>query len=263
MMRMPSIIEELGRVTLAAERRLAFGSPDHIMPWGTRHDSFTNPRFNKKLWRLYPPTKVVNLLDLGCAGGEFVRSCIDDGHSAIGLEGSDWSKRHRRAAWALIEDALFTCDITRPFLLCQDGQPLKFDVITAWEVAEHIKEEDLQGLAHNVHTHLALGGLWILSITNHEDVVGGVRLHQTVQPKSWWRHELESLGFQSVDPFVRYFAGQFVRGAKMENEVSFHLVLTNDKFKTPLLPDVPLTHRILDAWIGSAPQRIIHKLVMG
>jgi Methyltransferase domain len=250
-------------MTLTAERRVAADSPDHIMPWGTRHDSFTNLRFNKKLWRLYPPTQVVNLLDLGCAGGEFVRSCINDGHFGIGLEGSDWSQRHRRAAWALIEDALFTCDITRPFSLRKDGQPVKFDIITAWEVAEHLKPEDLPALAHNVHSHLALGGLWILSITNQEDVVGGIRLHQTVQPQSWWRQKFESLRFQTADRFLDYFAGQFVRGAKADSEISFHLVLTNDQSKTPPVPHVPLSHKMLDAWIGSAPQQIIHKLVIG
>src|SRR5258707_1074456 len=94
------------RVTLDAEREIAFDSPDHVMPWGTRHDSFVNQRFNKKLWRLYSATQAVHVLDLGCAGGEFVRTCINDGHCAVGLEGSDWSKRYKRSAWALIEGFL-------------------------------------------------------------------------------------------------------------------------------------------------------------
>jgi hypothetical protein len=58
---------------------------------------------------------------------------------------------------------------------------LKFDAITAWESIEHIKEDDLPMVASNVQAHLAPGGIWILSITNQEDIVGGVRLHQTVR----------------------------------------------------------------------------------
>lgn len=251
------------KVTLDAEREIAFDSPDHLVPWGTRHDSFVNSRFNKRLWWLHPVTGIVKVLDLGCAGGEFVRSCINDGHFGIGLEGSDWSKRHKRAAWALNSDALFTCDITRPFTLRLGQMPLRFDVVTAWEVIEHIKEIDLPILASNVHAHLAPGGLWILSITNQEDVVGGVRLHQTVRPKAWWRQRLESLGFHSADKYVRYFSGQFVRGGKTDNDINFRLVLTNDPSKTPAIPRLPLANRLFDKWIGSRPQRIINKLVVG
>ncbi len=251
-------------VTLEAERGVAFDSPDHIMPWGTRYDRFVNPRFNKKLSRLYPATYGVKILDLGCAGGDFVRTLIDDGHLAVGLEGSDWSKQHKRAAWAFLGDVfLFTCDITRPFSLCFGGQPLKFDAVTAWEFIEHIKEDSLQTVAENVLAHLAPGGLWILSITNREDVVGGVRLHQTVRPQLWWRQKFEALGLRSVDSFARYFAGQFVRGARKDNEVSFHLILTNDPAKVPEIPAVPLAHRMFDAWIGSMPQRILNRLIVG
>jgi SAM-dependent methyltransferase len=250
-------------INLEAEREVAFDSPDHIMPWGTRHDHFVNQRFNKRLWRLYPATRIVKVLDLGCAGGEFVRTCIDDGQFAVGLEGSDWSKRHKRSAWALIEQALFTCDITRPFKLSIGEHPLKFDVATAWEVIEHIKEVDLQTVARNVQAHLAPGGLWILSITNQEDVVDGVELHQTVRPKIWWRQRFESLGFESADSFIGYFARQFVRGARKDSDVSFHLIFTNDRSKLPVIPFVPLAHRMFDAWIGSRPQRILNRLVVG
>lgn len=254
---------ESTKVTLDAEREIAFDSPDHLMPWGTRHDNFTNARFNKRLWQLYPVTQVVKVLDLGCAGGEFVRSCINDGHFAVGLEGSDWSKKHKRAAWGLIQDSLFTCDITRPFTLHFQGERLTFDVVTAWEVIEHIKEDDLQMLVLNVKAHLAPGGLWILSITNQEDVLGGVRLHQTVRPKRWWRQKLESFGFDVLDSYAAYFAGQFVRGARIDNDISFHLVLTNDRSQVPAIPTIRVANRLLDAWIGSKPQQILKKIVMG
>ena len=250
-------------ITLEAEREIAFDSPDHLMPWGTRLGNFVNPRFNKRLWWLYPVTQVVKVLDLGCAGGEFVRSCINDGHFAVGLEGSDWPKRHKQSAWAIIEHALFTCDVTKPFTLRMKGEPLRFDAITSWEFLEHIKEEDLPSLARNVLAHLEPGGLWITSITNQEDVVGGVRLHQTVRPKEWWRQKLQSLGLESLDAYVPYFRGQFVRGARTDNNISFHLILTNDRSKAPKIPPVPLPNRVLDAWIGSKPQRILNKLVIG
>jgi hypothetical protein len=79
-------------IILNAEREIAFDSPDHLMPWGTRHDNSTHERFNQKLWRIYPSHDIIKVLDMGCAGGGFVRSCINDGHFAVGLEGSDFQR---------------------------------------------------------------------------------------------------------------------------------------------------------------------------
>ncbi len=84
-------------LVLRAERDCAYDSPDHLVPWGTRWDRSTNRgRFNEKLWLLYPKTHVVKVLDLGCSGGDFVKSCIDDGHFAVGIEGSTFSRRSIR-----------------------------------------------------------------------------------------------------------------------------------------------------------------------
>ena len=254
-------------IVLRAERDCAYDSPDHIVPWGTRWDRSMNARFNEKLWKLYPQTQVVKLLDLGCSGGDFVRSCIDDGQFAIGIEGSTFSKIHKRSAWAVIPDYLFTCDITRQFeILFQQGEreeKVGFDVVTSWEVIEHIRESDLAALAANVHSHLVPGGMWIMSVANYEDVRGGVRLHQTVQPKPWWVEKFQSLGFQPVELHRRYFARQFVRGARVDNTESFHLVLTNDPSKVPAIPEVPFIERMYDRWAGSKPQRALRMVTMG
>ncbi len=254
-------------VVLRAERECAFDSPDHLLPWGTRWDRSTSPRFNEKLWQLYPPTQIVRVLDMGCAGGDFVKSCIDDGHFAVGIEGSTFSKDHKRSAWAIIPDYLFTCDITRPFEIVfqanADEHKIGFDVVTSWEVMEHIKEEDLPGLASNVHAHLAPGGLWIMSVANSEDIRGGVRLHQTVKPRHWWQQKFQSLGFTPVEQHKAYFARQFVRGARVDNEESFHFVLTNDASKAPAIPKVPLAEKAYDVWLGSKPQRLLRMVTVG
>jgi len=254
-------------VVLRAERDCAYDSPDHLVPWGTRWDRSTNVRFNEKLWLLYPRTQVVKMLDLGCSGGDFVKSCIDDGNFAIGIEGSTFSRDHKRSAWAIIPDYLFTCDITRPFQLSLQAesreQTVKFDVVTSWEVLEHIKEEDLPALAANVHAHMCPGGLWIMSVTNEEDVHGGLRLHQTVKPRAWWRDEFISLGFEPLEAHRAYFERQYVRGARVDNEEHFHFVLTNDVGKAPVIPKVPLVEKAYDVWAGSKPQRLLRMLTMG
>jgi cyclopropane fatty-acyl-phospholipid synthase-like methyltransferase len=253
-------------IQLRSEFPVASESPDHLMPWGTRVMNSCNKRFNEKLWRLYPVSTVVRVLDLGCGGGTFVRSCINDGHFAAGLEGSDFSKIHRRCAWGTIPNLLFTCDITKPFTLetvTNEGNPaLHFDVVTAWDVLEHVQSQDLGQLIRNVLAHLVPGGLWIMSIATHEDVVGGVRLHQTVQSPNWWREHFGSHGLWPVEHLHRYFGRQYIRASEVDDEKHFHLVLTNDPAKVPAAPHVSAAHRLFDRWYGSRPQQLLRRLLV-
>jgi SAM-dependent methyltransferase len=249
------------RILVKTEREVAYESPDHLTPWGTKQNNSTNGRFNDKLYKLYPRQEQLKVLDMGCSGGGFVKSCLDDGCFALGLEGSDFSKRHRRAEWRSIPEHLFTCDVTGDFeILIEAGSELKrleFDVVTCWEMIEHIAEPDIAEVAENVKRYLAPGGIWIMSVSPNEEVIHGVRLHQTVQPKSWWVGKFTELGLEHSERHVRYFNTQFVRGPKYNGPGSFHLVLTTDKKRLPAIPRETLLRRLNDLWIGSLPQKVL------
>lgn len=250
-----------------AERAVAVDSPDHQHALGTRRDNSRNRRFNMKLYGLYPRSRRIRILDLGCSGGGFVRDCFEDGHVAVGLEGSSFSRDTRRAEWRTIPERLFTCDISHPFeVLTRSGESLvrqEFDVVTSWEVLEHIAADRLAAVAENVRKHLAPGGLWIVSVCPAADVVDGVNLHQTVQPEEWWIRRFEELGLQNLPEYVRYFNTQFVRGPKYGAPTSFNLVLGRPGETHPPLPRERWTVRVYDRWLHSAPQRILRKLVAG
>jgi SAM-dependent methyltransferase len=249
------------KLILKSEREVAYESPDHLHPWGTKQDNSINRRFNAKLYKLFPQGTSLRILDLGCSGGGFVKNCLDDGCLAVGLEGSDFSKRWRRAEWRTIPEYLFTCDVTGDFelLIETNGktQPLQFDIVTCWEMMEHIAERDLPRLAENVTKHLAPDGLWIMSVSSRADVINGVNLHQTVQPKSWWITKFAELGLVHREEYVRYFNTQFVRGPKYFADGSFHLVLSRSNSNLPPIPNQGLLRWIYDRWLGSIPQRFI------
>lgn len=236
---------------LEADRLVAYDSPDHIMPHGTKRDNSTNPRFNRKLYALCR-NEQLRVLDLGCSGGGFVRTCLDAGHLAVGLEGSDYSSRTKRAEWATIRENLFTCDVTRQYQLkLNDGDRTAnatFDVVTAWELMEHIRREDLTAVCENVNRHLAKQGIWIASVSPIEDVVGGVRLHQTVEPREWWLDFFRTQRFVNHPDLVRYFGDDWVRGKLQGAPNSFHLVLTREGEAGPNLPPVTVRCRL---WAGS------------
>lgn len=247
----------LERMTLATDYPVATDSPDRLQPWGTAHDNSHNATFNLKLYRLFGHLeRPLRVLDLGCSGGGFVRDCIDNGCIAVGIEGSDYSQRMSRAEWGVLGGRfLFTADITKDFGVNAhwDGreESVEFDVITAWEVMEHIAKEGLPTVCKNISKHLLPSGLAIMSISPNEELTNGVRLHQTVESKEWWVQMFASHGLFHCPEYETYFNGQYVRGPKQGAPGSFHVVLSKDPSKRPDCPRLSLRRRALDFWTGS------------
>ena len=263
------------KIIVDCERDVAYDSPDHLFPRGAKNNNSRNMHFNKKLYKLYVEkyeAGQLKILDLGCSGGGFVKDCIDGGCLAVGLEGSDYSKKYGRAEWRTIPQYLFTCDISRNFDIYfkknSRKERLLFDVVTAWEVMEHISESDLARLAINVKKHLACEGIWVMSISPNEEVNLGVRLHQTVHGRQWWINKFASLGFVHQEKYLKYFNTQFV-DTHFFNHLgsgeadSFHLVLTLNESKALKIPKLGLFQYFLDRWVGSMPQRVLRKIVLG
>jgi hypothetical protein len=199
---------------------VAFDSPDHITPVGTKNDNSANRNWNRKLYELIPAGDV-RLLDLGCAGGALVKSILDDGGVAVGIEGSDDSLLRRRAEWATIPGHLFTADATEPFVVVESAPESKsytlFNVITAWEFLEHVAEDKLPALADNIRFHLAPGGFFFGSVATQPDVQNGVQtnLHQTVKPRDWWIETMTRLGFRHDPALEEHFGDDVVRGSRL------------------------------------------------
>lgn len=226
--------DRFGPIELRSEKLVAADSPDHIMPWGTAQDNHINLDFNAKLAAWILP-RDLRLLDLGCSGGGQVRSFVEQGCFAVGIEGSDYSARHLRAEWATIPELLFTADITAPFQLTAGGSALRFSVITLWEVIEHIHRRDLPALFANLDAHLVPGGVVIMSVSTVQDTIRGVDLHQTVEGPEWWMSTIDGLGFQNHPDIVAWFGNDMVRW-EANAAGSFHVILTR-KGEAPLHAD--------------------------
>lgn len=215
-----------GALDIETDHPVAWTSPDHLTPWGTARDNSRSSAFNARLLSLIPGDRL-SLLDLGCSGGGAVRSMIEQGFLAAGIEGSDFSSRRLRAEWATIPDHLFTADLTRPFRIVSGAAPdgVRFGVITLWEVIEHIAEADLPALFDNMDRHLAPGGLVILSVSPNSDIIDGRELHQTIQERPWWTDKVTALGWRDHPRIVAWFGDDLVRWeANAPN--SFHFALS-------------------------------------
>jgi 2-polyprenyl-3-methyl-5-hydroxy-6-metoxy-1,4-benzoquinol methylase len=244
------MVINIKEIKLLTHHPLAYESPDHLNPLGTMKDNSKNWYFNYKFYELYKKIsekQQLKILDLGCSGGGFVKDCIDGGCFAMGLEGSDFSKKMKRAEWRTIPEHLFTADITKEFSIQtkKNKKIIKFHLITCWEVLEHLTETSVNTLIENIKKHLLKEGIFIASIANNSSKQNGVELHQTQRDKKWWVNKFKKAGLKYQENLENYFSGQYIRGGK-ETKTNFHIIFSLKESKVPLAPTKTLKTKIKD-----------------
>lgn len=178
---------------------VAFESFDHIEPKGTKNDNTKNGAYVRSLIRRFGSN--MKYMDLGCAGGGFVSQFHSNGVFAVGIDGSDYGLKHQTGEWSNIPDYLFTANIAKPFsVVDENDQIIQFDVISAFDVLEHIYETDLPQLLNNVSNHLKKGGLFLAGIATFEDK----NYHVTLKEESWWDNLLLNFGFKRTEPLEHF-----------------------------------------------------------
>ena len=123
-------------------------------------------------------------LDYGCGAGfvvELMRSYVFEKESY----GVDVSSEMCKAANSRLggEFALKIEDKKGPF---PDDN---FDIITCFDVLEHVDEEDVEAIKADIMRLLAPGGVFFCNISLKPSVSvdhNGENLHRTVKPASWW-----------------------------------------------------------------------------
>jgi SAM-dependent methyltransferase len=177
-------------IKVITNKPLAFDSPDFIKLWGAKNDNTKDPEFYDEIEQRYNGEKI-NYLDLGCSGGGLVADMHHRGHFAVGLEGTDYSAKTGRAEWAeLYNKNLFTADVTEPYAITVDDKPVLFDIISAFELVEHIHPTQLNRFFKHISNNLKHGGMFIASVSTKEDIIDGVVLHQSVFSEIDWRYNI-------------------------------------------------------------------------
>ena len=180
---------------IITDHPIAYESHDHIEPKGTANDNTKNGAYVRELIRHFGTD--MKYMDLGCAGGGFVAQFLNNKIFAVGIEGSDYCLKNKRAEWANHPDYLFTADITKEFKIVDDGgERIKFDAISAFDVLEHIKKDDLPNLLNNVLIHLKYGGHFIAGIATFPDE----GYHVTLEDETWWDGLMRDYSLRRIEP---------------------------------------------------------------
>lgn len=191
---------------------IAVDSDDHKYPEGIYYDNNSNDVFINDIEKYFG--RQISILDLGCAGGQLVCDLHQRGHVAVGLEGSDHCLNVQPQS---VDDVgmlplghqnwkehgnkiLFTCDITKDYQIYNDGSPMKFDLITCWDVMEHFDPNDVPKFVELVKRHLNPNGVYVATIAlfssgrhpTSKNTPDGLDYHKSLFPKDWWATQLST-----------------------------------------------------------------------
>ena len=200
----------------------AFDTPDHIMPVGSIRDNYTNISLINEVLQYFNNSNI-KVLDLGCAGGQFLVDFLRSGADVVGIEGSshvfngpgkfNWIK--------LMNHNFFLCDITKPFNISEYSESYenntKFDFIHCSEVMEHIEEVDLISFLNNVKKHLSTDGVFCCQISIDDTDP----LHVSVFDIEKW---LKIFDENDLKPFDNGISNKYFGGYIFQNRFRDHLL---------------------------------------
>lgn len=180
-------------IKIITESEFATESPDYQsqllpnlkMSFSAAEDNSTDQYFIDKVFEyianrknISMPDLSINCLDLGCGGGQLILD-LNSRHQTkicVGLDGV--SGMLGRENWKSTSGILYNADLSKPFQVSNDDENLKFDLITSWEVIEHIRPSDLLTFFNNVVNHLSDDGIFLCSIAMFPDTRDENGYHQ-------------------------------------------------------------------------------------
>lgn len=245
-----------------SDHEIAISSPDHLNPTGTRQDNSFNARFWWKLKKLFTN---FSLLDVGCSNGRLVKEIIDRGDVALGLEGSDYSRKMHRSFWNTLNNKFLFCqDITKKFSIFTINQPkrdiietFKFDVITSFEVFEHIPETNWDAMIDNLLSHSKPSTIYIFSISTDQSDP----LHVTIKDFKTIDLFFNRKGIFFNSDLYNYFNSQYVRGPKINEPKSHIYVGTLKSFNGEIkVPKLSLKDLVVDYYYYSKLNKFLSKI---
>lgn len=200
---------------------LASDSPDYLaqqqknlkLSFSAAEDNSTNKNFISKIEKyFYSKNKkqeelLIDVLDLGCGGGQLI---VDFSYEmfvnyAIGLDGVAGSLNRKN--WLNQKNMFYNVDLSKDYTILNENNEIqKFDLITSWEMIEHLHPDSLETFFKNMLKHLKDDGIFLGSIAlfpDVRDIYGHHQgmaeydktteqfiLHQSVFPENFWKNEI-------------------------------------------------------------------------
>lgn len=180
-----------------------------------------------------------SVLDVGCAGGAFPKAASDAGFDVVGVEPSRWLAEQGQERYGI--------DIRPGTLAEQDFGNRRFDLVTLWDVIEHLTDPD-EVLA-DIRALLAPGGLLVVNYPDYGALVARLMgrrwpfllsVHLLYFTRRTIRAFLEKRGFEVLE--IRPFFQTLELGYVLER---------GEPYAPPFVK--PLRHLVRAARLGRVP----------
>ena len=117
---------------------------------------------------LFPQDKSIKIADLGAGYGLFLDACKRQGFT--NLEGVEIIPKF--AEYAEKELGLKNISRSDLFVYLESKSDNCFDIITAFNIIEHIKKEKVQDLLNLINRKIKSGGMFIMEVPNGDSPLG-------------------------------------------------------------------------------------------
>jgi 2-polyprenyl-3-methyl-5-hydroxy-6-metoxy-1,4-benzoquinol methylase len=206
-------------------------NPENINPRGSVYDciSISPTNFINKTKKSFGEN--FTHLDLGCGSGSFVYNSRELGADSVGVD--NYLNRKNVPYWnSKYRNFFLKADISKDFFIQKNNKDVKFDLITLWEVFEHIETNLLSTLIENIRRHMHEQSIVVGSIctVRDENPLKKAIYHKTVQSKEWWLEFLNKNGLQPTNKHY-YLPEEMLRANGIgyfdpdpKDGYSFHLI---------------------------------------
>lgn len=146
----------------------------------------------------FPLSNQTKVLDIGCAGGAFLRAAQSLGLSAVGIEPSKWLSEYARSTHHL--------DVRTGTLFDHPFDTESLDIVTLWDVIEHVPDPSAE--LNEVRRILKPNGLLVVNYPDFGSIASSLlgrkwpfllSVHLIYYTRSTIRKQLKKAGFQIID----------------------------------------------------------------
>lgn len=159
------------------------------------------------------------ILDMGCGSGEMLEVFYRNRYRPEKFVGIDIRDKVPEELKNLDFVEILVKDLCKPFDLNE-----KFDIITSFEVVEHIGHENLDAYLQNMVKHCKPGTRIYLSTPNYDPAVGAAKNHIINGEIGEWDH------FELAERLEKYFNIKY-RFGTFASQKDYKLELTGWKFE--------------------------------
>lgn len=159
------------------------------------------------------------ILDMGCGSGEMLEVFYRNRYRPEKFVGIDIRDKVPEELKNLDFVEILVKDLCKPFDLNE-----KFDIITSFEVVEHIGHENLDAYLQNMVKHCKLGTRIYLSTPNYDPSVGAAKNHIINGEIGEWDH------FELAERLEKYFNIKY-RFGTFASQKDYKLELTGWKLE--------------------------------